>query len=238
MVSEHESGIIRVLIVDDHPIVREGLRGVISNKAGMEVVGEAEDGFEAVSMNRSLQPDLILMDLIMPRMNGLDAIKEIKKESPDVKILVLTSFLEGDKLKASIEAGAQGFLLKDSSPQELFRAIRDVHAGKLTLHPAAARLMIEKPPSAPLKRPDQNPLKDREITILSMIARGYNNKEIAAALVVSDQTVRSYVSIILEKLNLSNRSQAVLYALREGLVQLDESPESPPDSDEQGPPVS
>jgi NarL family two-component system response regulator LiaR len=230
MVRQKASENIRILIVDDHPIVREGLRGLIENKDGMVVVGEAEDGIEAVIKNRSLQPDMILMDIIMPRMGGLEAIKEIKKDNPDVKILVLTSFIEDEKLQMAIHAGAQGYLLKDSSPQELVRAIRDVFEDKLTLHPAATRQFIQDIKGDADVQFSRDQLTQREIEILKLVARGFSNREIAKALCISDQTTRSYVTTILNKLNLSNRTQAVLYALRNKIIHLDDPISSPPDS--------
>lgn len=209
---------IRILIADDHPVVREGLHGLLSIKPDFEVIGAAEDGEEAVLQARLLKPDVILMDLEMPRKNGLEAIKEIKASQPDVKILVLTSFTEDKKIFAALDAGALGCLLKDSSPQELIRAIRDVYQGQLTLHPAVARKMLherEKPE-------DPNSLlTDREIEVLRLVAQGVDNHEIAEALIISLPTVRSHISNILNKLNLSNRSQAVLYALRHNIASLD-----------------
>lgn len=209
---------IRILIADDHPVVREGLHGLLSIKPDFEVIGTAEDGEEAVLQARLLKPDVILMDLEMPRKNGLEAIKEIKASQPDVKILVLTSFTEDKKIFAALDAGALGCLLKDSSPQELIRAIRDVYQGQLTLHPAVARKMLrerEKPE-------DPNSLlTDREIEVLKLVAQGVDNHEIADALFISLPTVRSHISNILNKLNLSNRSQAVLYALRHNIASLD-----------------
>jgi NarL family two-component system response regulator LiaR len=209
---------IRLLIADDHPVVREGLLGLLSFKPGFEVVGEAEDGDEAVLQARRLEPDVILMDLEMPRKNGLEAIREIIAVNPDAKILVLTSFTEDKKIFAALDAGALGCLLKDSSPQELIRAIRDVHQGELALHPVVARKMLQdQQPAADA----DNPLTDRELEVLKLMAQGLDNHDIAAQLVISLPTVRSHVTNILSKLNLSNRTQAVLYALREGIASLD-----------------
>jgi len=213
---------IRILIADDHAIVREGLRALIDTERGMELVGEAADGVEAVLRAHSLQPDVILLDLVMPRKDGIEAIGEIKQENPEARILVLTSFAEDDKVFPAIKAGALGYLLKDSSPQELLQAIRDVYRGESSLHPTIARKVIGE-----LNRPPENlppteePLTEREVEVLSLVARGLSNQEIADRLVVSERTVRTHVSNILGKLHLANRTQAALYAVREGLADLD-----------------
>jgi two-component system, NarL family, response regulator LiaR len=222
---------VRILIADDHPIVREGLRGLIGMKEGMEVVGEAEDGNEAVRKCRVLKPDLVLMDLIMPHKGGLEAIKEIKLENKEVKILVLSSFIEDDKLKMAIDAGAQGYLLKDSSPHELFRAIHDVLHGELALHPAAARIVIQGLKKTSEAAVNPSPLTEREMEVLKLVAQGATNTQIADTMMISDQTVRSYVTTILSKLNLLNRTQAVLYALRMGIVKLDQPDKLPSDAE-------
>jgi NarL family two-component system response regulator LiaR len=212
---------IRVLIADDHPVVREGLRGLITSEPGMEVVGEAADGFEAVEKARSLQPDVILLDLMMPRMSGLEAIGEIKRENPEARILVITSFAEDNKVFPAIKTGALGYLLKDSSPQQLLQAIREVSRGESSLHPTIARKLIReisRPSDLP---PAEKPLTSREVEVLQLVATGLSNQEIAENLVVSERTVRNHVSNILTKLHLANRTQAALYALREGLASLD-----------------
>jgi len=212
---------IRILIADDHAVVREGLRALIDTEPGMELVGEAADGCEVLVKARALRPDVILLDLVMPRKGGIEAIGEIKQEDPDARILVLTSFAEDDKVFPAIKAGAQGYLLKDSSAQELLQAIRDVHQGELSMHPTIARKLmreLQRPSDLP---PTDEPLTEREMAVLGQVARGLSNQEIAEALFISERTVRTHVSNILSKLHLANRTQATLYALREGLARLD-----------------
>ena len=209
---------IRVLVAEDHPIVREGLRTLIASEPGMALVGEAADGIEAVAKARALRPDVILMDLMMPRMSGLEAIGEIKASQPEVPILVLTSFAEEDKIFPAIRAGALGYLLKDSSPEQLLRAIRDVHRGEPSLHPTIALKMIRELDHPASQERSASPLTDREIQVLKLVAQGLTNQEIADRLVISEWTVRTHVRNILGKLHLANRTQATLYALREGLA--------------------
>jgi NarL family two-component system response regulator LiaR len=211
---------IRILIADDHAIVREGLCSLIDTEPGMELCGEAADGVEAVLKARSLQPDVILLDLVMPRQDGIAAIGEIKRENPGARILVLTSFAEDEKVFPAIKAGALGYLLKDASPQELLQAIRDVHRGESSLHPAIARKLIGELNRSSDLPPTDEPLTGREVQVLSLVAQGLTNQEIADRLVVSERTVRTHVSNILGKLHLANRTQAALYALREGLANL------------------
>ncbi len=211
----------RILITDDHAVVREGLRALIETKPDMELIGEAADGVEAVEKARLLQPDVILLDIVMPRMDGVTAIREIKRENPDARILVLTSFAEDGQIFPAIKAGALGYLLKDSSPGELIQAIRDVHAGKASLHPTVALKMIQefnRPSDLP---PTEKPLTEREMQVLKLVAQGYSNQEIADRLMISERTAGTHVSNILSKLHLANRTQAALYALREGLTTLD-----------------
>ena len=212
---------IRILIVDDHPIVRDGLRGLITAKPGMECVGEAADGNEAVLEARSLRPDVILLDLMMPHKDGITALKEIRAEDPGARVLILTSFAEDDKVFPAIKAGAQGYLLKDSSPRELLQAIRDVYHGASSLHPTIARKLIRELSQPSDLPPTAEPLSERELAVLQLIAQGLFNHEIAEQLFVTERTVGNYVSTILTKLHLANRTQAALYALREGLASLE-----------------
>jgi two-component system, NarL family, response regulator LiaR len=217
--------VINILIADDHPIVREGLRALLSGKPDMALVGEARDGDEAVAKARSLRPDVILMDLVMPRKNGIEAIREIRQENAQARILVLSTFSEDERIIAAIKGGALGYLLKDSSPQELIEAIRCVHRGESSLHPAVARKLILAYGKEQRVAPAATALTEREAEVLKLVARGLSNHAIAERLFVGEGTVRFHVSNILGKLQLENRTQAVLYALREGMVDLQDEPE-------------
>lgn len=213
---------VRVLIVDDHPVVRKGLRALLGEENGMQTVGEAANGIEAVEQARKLKPDVILMDLVMPEMNGIDAIRQITAEQPEARILVMTSFAADDKVFPSIKAGALGYLLKDSDPEVLLRMIRQVQRGELSLHPAIARKVIQELSHPGDDQPVTSPLTERELEILQLLAQGVENKEIAHRLSLREATVRTHVSNILGKLHLANRVQATLYALKTGLASLDD----------------
>jgi len=212
---------IQVLIVDDHAVVREGLRALIGYEPGMTVVGEAEDGIEAMFKARQYRPDVILLDLVMPRQDGLETINQLQAELPTSRILVLTSYTEDDKVFTAIKSGALGYLLKDSAPDDLLKAIREVNQGQSSLHPAIARKLVREmsqPTTLPLA---DDPLTQREMDVLKLVAKGLGNQEIGEELVISVQTVRTHVSNILSKLHVANRTQAALFALREGIADLD-----------------
>jgi NarL family two-component system response regulator LiaR len=213
---------IRVLVIDDHVVVRQGIRALLATETDIEVVGEAENGREAVAEAESLQPDVILMDLVMPEMDGIEAIRRITARQPEARILVLTSFAADDKVFPAIKAGALGYLLKDSSPEELVGAIHQVHRGESSLHPAIARKLLQELSQPPDKPRTLEPLTEREVEVLKLVAQGRSNQEIAEALVISEATARTHVSNILHKLHLASRTQAALYALREGLASLDD----------------
>jgi NarL family two-component system response regulator LiaR len=213
---------IHVLIADDHAVVREGLRTLIGTEPGMEVAGEAADGAEAVRKAQTLQPDVILLDMMMPRKGGLEAINEIMDEDPGARILVLTSFSHDDKVFPAIKAGALGYLLKNASPQALLQAIRDVDRGEPTMSPdIASKLMRELRRTSDLP-PTEEPLTEREVDVLRLVAQGLTNQEIAESLIIGVGTVRTHVSNNLAKLHIANPTQAALYALREGLAPLNE----------------
>ncbi len=211
---------IQILITDDQKIVRKGLRALIEAKPNLAVIGEAVDGNEAVRQTRDLRPDVILMDLEMPNKDGLTAIEEIKQENPEARILVLTSYGDDARVFAAVKAGALGYLLKDSSPQELVSAIQAVNQGEPSLDSTIAMKLVRelnRPSSLP---PTEEPLTSRELAVLKLVAQGRSNQEIAETLNISKRTVGGHVSNILTKLHLANRTQAALYALREGLTNL------------------
>ena len=215
---------ISVLIVDDHPIVREGLHALLSTEPDMQIVGQAANGVDAVRMVRELKPDVILLDLIMEPMSGIEAIGRIKAENPNAKILALTSFAEDDIVFPAIKAGALGYLLKDSAPGDLLHAVHNVYLGIPSLAPSIAlKLIQEIDHSTGVHSAQSESLTDREVLILKHVAQGLTNHEIATLLVISERTVRNHVGSILSKLHLANRTQAALYALREGIVTLDDT---------------
>jgi NarL family two-component system response regulator LiaR len=212
---------LRILIADDHAVVREGLAAIIAVQTDMEMAGQARDGVEAAELARALEPDVILLDLVMPRQDGLGAIQAIKQANPQARILVLTSFADDERVFPAIKAGALGYLLKDAPRDQLLQAIRSVAEGRASLHPEIAlKVMRElREPAEPSA--NKVSLTERELDTLRLIARGLTNEEIAAALVIHERTVAKYVSSILDKLHLANRTQAALYALREGLADLE-----------------
>jgi NarL family two-component system response regulator LiaR len=212
---------IHVLIVDDHTIVRKGIRALLAEIEGIEVVGEAADGQEAVTQANSLRPDVILMDLAMPHMDGIEATRQIKTSQPESRILVMTSFATDDKVLPAIKAGALGYLLKESAPEDLVQAIQQIHRGESSLHPTIARKVLQEISHPSDRPPTPDPLTKREAEVLLLVAQGLSNQDIARKLHISDATVRSHVSNILSKLHMATRIQAALYALREGLVSLD-----------------
>jgi NarL family two-component system response regulator LiaR len=215
---------IRVLIVDDHTIVRKGLRALLSTEADIEIIGEAEDGLRAVDQAKKLQPDVVLMDLVMPQMDGIEATRRITADCPKTRVLVLTSFAADDKVFPAIKAGALGYLLKDSGPEELVQAIQQVYRGEPSLDPPIARkvlMELSRPPKKPLTT---DPLTEREMEVLRLVAQGKSNRDMAEELVITEATARTHVSNILSKLHLASRTQAALYALREGLASLEDVP--------------
>lgn len=209
---------IRVLIVDDHRVVRDGLEALISAEPGMCVVGSAGDGAEAIQLAKRLKPDIILMDLVMPHMDGVQATLQIKQDNPKARILVLTSFAENHQVFSAIKAGANGYLMKDTSAEDLIQALHDTYANRPALQPEIARKLMRDIQNQGEQNDRQNPLTEREIEILQFLAQGKTNQEIADELFLSERTVRTHVTNILSKLGLANRTQAVLYALREGIA--------------------
>ncbi len=210
---------IKVLIVDDHQVVRQGLRTFLDLQDDLIVIGEAGDGLTAVDMVRQLQPDIVLMDLVMPRMDGVAATQQVTSLGLPTKVIALTSFAGDDQVFPAIQAGASSYLLKDVSPDALVDAIRAVHRGETRLHPDVARKLIEKV-AHPVSQPAQvTALTEREMEVTCLVARGQNNHEIAQKLVISEKTVKTHVSSILGKLHLADRTQLAIYAIQKGLVE-------------------
>lgn len=213
---------IRILIADDHALVRNGVRLLFSTVSDIELVGEAKNGAEAVELARELQPDIILLDLVMPQMDGLEALAQIRRDDPDARVLMVTSFADDDQVFPAIKGGALGYYLKEASPDMLVQAIRDVYRDELWLHPTIARKVIGELSQPPKDLPPtKEPLTQRELQVIKLVAQGLNNQEIAQELFISEATVRYHVSNILAKLHLANRTQAALYALQEGLSSLE-----------------
>jgi DNA-binding NarL/FixJ family response regulator len=211
--------VIRVLLVDDHAVVREGLRAFLELQDGIEVVGEAGDGREAVEVAARERPDVILMDLVMPELDGVGAMRELRQRAPDSRVIVLTSYLDDERLLPAIRAGAAGYLLKNVEPAQLSRAVHAAHAGEAIIDPTVAARLVqslsEGRSAAPL---DPERLTRREHEVLELIAGGRSNKRIAFELGISEKTVKTHVGHLLEKLGVSDRTQAALLAVREGLV--------------------
>lgn len=206
---------IRVLVVDDHAVVREGLRAFLELQDGIEVAGEAADGDAAIDAAERLRPDVVLMDLVMPRLDGLTAMRRLRERVPATRVIVLTSFFDDDKLLPALRAGAAGYLLKNAQPQELARAVRAAHAGEALLDPVVAARLVETLAGGeePLDR-----LTAREREVLTLIGRGFPNKRIARELAVSEKTVKTHVGHVLAKLGVTDRTQAAVVAVRAGLV--------------------
>jgi DNA-binding NarL/FixJ family response regulator len=213
-----EASTIRVLIVDDHAVVRMGLRTFFDLQPDIEVVGEAADGSEGVAMARRLEPDVVLMDLLMPNMDGITAIGRIKAERPVTEIVTMTSFIEEEKVTAALEAGASGYVLKDAEAEEVAAAVRAAYAGEVHLDPAVARLLAQRMRHRKASDDLVEPLTDREKDVLNLLGQGMSNKEIGTALFITERTARTYVSNILGKLGLASRTQAALYAVEHKLV--------------------
>jgi NarL family two-component system response regulator LiaR len=212
------AGPIRVMIVDDHAVVRQGLKTFLDLQDDILVAGEASDGADAVQRVDELAPDVILMDLIMPRLDGIEAVRRIKRARPKTQVLVLTSFGDDQKVFAAIRAGAIGFLLKDVSPRDLAAAIFAAHRGEATLSPGIATRLMQELATGGQPAADEHALTERERAVLALIAQGRSNKQISEELSISEKTVKTHVSNILTKLHLEDRTQAAIYALKEGLV--------------------
>ncbi len=209
---------IELFIVDDHRVVRSGIKALVETEPSLEVIGEASDGREAVAKVSQRSPDVILMDLVMPEMDGVEATKKIIQDNPEGKILILTSFSEEERIIQAIKAGATGYLIKDASPDELVGAIRDVYRGESTLDPKVAGTVLRSMQNE--EEGSSDDLTERETEVLELVAEGLPNDDIADKLYISERTVRSHVSNILGKLDLANRTQAALYAVRKGIAEI------------------
>ncbi|HEX7393802.1 MAG TPA: response regulator transcription factor [Anaerolineaceae bacterium] len=210
---------IRILIVDDHPLIREGLRAILETQPDMELVGEARDGNEAVARAQALKPDVILMDLALPHMDGVEATRQIIQNDPLVRVLILSNYLDDDKVFGVLKAGAKGYLIKETNPQDLRQAVRAVYQGKSALDPAVQRKLVDQFAQTTGKSASsKDNLTEREQEVLRLMAQGLTNPQIGHKLSIAEGTVRFHVSNVLKKLGLKNRTQAVLYAVHNGLA--------------------
>lgn len=214
---------IQVLVVDDHAMVRKGIKALLEECADIRVIGEAKNGVKAIELVEKLRPDVTLMDLSMPGMDGIEAIQQIIAKNPAERIIVLTSYSGDDKLYPAIKAGAQGYLLKDAQPEELVQSIRNVYAGEPSLNPTITWRLLRGKSGAETTKRTEAELSEREVEVLRLLTKGKTDQEIAKQLVLTDVTIRTHISRILSKLGLQNRVQAALFGIRSGLVSLDET---------------
>jgi DNA-binding NarL/FixJ family response regulator len=211
---------IKILIADDHPYVREGILSMLKRERDFAVVGEAENGVEAVSKAKELGPDVILMDLRMPEMDGVEAMNQIREAKPDIKFVILTTYSDDDYIFRGIEAGARAYLLKDAPREELFKAIRAVHRGESMIQPVVASKVLDRLSELSRRSPSSEELSGRELEVLHLMAKGAANKEIGAALHISQSTVKTHISSIFQKMGVNDRTSAVTEALKKGIINL------------------
>jgi DNA-binding NarL/FixJ family response regulator len=213
-------GAIKILIADDHPVVREGLCAMLSREVDFEVIGEARDGVEAVNKTKELNPDVVLMDLRMPEMDGVEAMRQIRSAMPDVKFIILTTYSDDEYIFSGIEAGARAYLLKDAPREDLFKAIRAVHRGESLIQPVVASKLLDRFSELSRRTPSGEGLSGRELEILQLMAKGAANKEISAQLNIAQSTVKTHIANIFQKLAVNDRTEAVTQALKKGIIRL------------------
>ena len=211
---------IKILITDDHPVVREGLNAMLSREADFKVVGEAKDGSEAISKVKELKPDVVLMDLRMPEIDGVEAMRQIRALDTNVKFIILTTYSDDDYIFSGIEAGARAYLLKDAPREELFKAIRSVYRGESLIQPVVASKLLDRFSQLSRRTPSGEELSERELEILCLMAKGSANKEISAELQIAQSTVKTHITNIFQKLGVNDRTEAVTQAIKKGIIRL------------------
>ncbi|MGB8706980.1 MAG: response regulator transcription factor [Dehalococcoidia bacterium] len=211
---------IKILIADDHPVVREGLIAMLSREVDFKVVGEAKDGVEAVNKARELSPDVVLMDLRMPEMDGVEAMRQIRSAMPDIKFIILTTYSDDDYIFSGIEAGARAYLLKDAPREDLFKAIRSVYRGESLIQPVVASKLLDRFSQLSRRTPSGDELSERELEVLCLMAKGAANKEISAELNIAQSTVKTHIANIFQKLGVNDRTEAVTQALKKSIIRL------------------